>query len=310
LDTTLCNQRGGGVSIFVRQCFPVTSTAALQLNSDVIECCAVKLSLSPSSSLNVVGIYCPPNPATVENFNSALSDILSNHFRSVDKVISAGDFNIDLIDPNDAALSLIDNFHSHSFIPLITKPTHVTNIRASLIDHVWTNILSPISSVIFDVDITDHFPVLSIFDLLSRREPIKKLFRDHSIQNLTCLKREIIKFVSQFNDSQNSDFNQKVSEIHEKLNEIYNQCCPIRCKILSHNKIMKPSISDAIVMSINRKHELARQFRDGLVDREVYTQFRNALTRTLRIEKTAYYCNKFESCRGDIRKTWKNLNYF
>ena len=116
--------------------------------------------------------------------------------------------------------------------------------------------------------------------------------------------------MSQFNDSQNLDFNQKVSEIHEKLYVIYNQCCPIRCKILSHNKIMKPYVSDAIVISINRKHELARQARDGLVGRGVYTQFRNALTRTLRIAKTVYYCNKFESCRGDIRKTWKNLNYF
>ena len=168
-----CNQRGGGVSIFVRECFSVTSIAALQLNSDVLECCAVKLSLSPSSSSYVVGIYRPPNPATVVNFNSVLSDFLSNHFRSVDKVIFAGDFNIDIIDPNDAALSLIDNFHSHSFIPLITKPTHVTNIRASLIDHVWTNILSPISSGIVDVDITDHLQVFFLFyDLPSHKEPI------------------------------------------------------------------------------------------------------------------------------------------
>jgi hypothetical protein len=169
-------RRGGGVSIYVRDYFPVTSIATLLFNDDVLECCAVKVSLSSTTSLNVVGIYRPPDPTKLESFNTVLSGTILNFFRPADKVVITGDFNIDLLEPDNFAHSLSDIFNAHYFIPLVTKPTHVTGLRASLIDHVWTNILSSVSSGVIDVDITDHFPIFSIFDLPSRREPIKRSF--------------------------------------------------------------------------------------------------------------------------------------
>ncbi len=52
----------------------------------------------------------------------------------------------------------MDNIFSQGFIPLIHKPTRVTSVTATLIDHIYTNILNSesISDIIL-TDVADHF---------------------------------------------------------------------------------------------------------------------------------------------------------
>lgn len=60
----------------------------------------------------------------------------------------------------------------YSFPPLITKATRVTNTSATLIDHIWvTKTENNINNCTLQLDITDHFPVVSQFSNHSSFNP-------------------------------------------------------------------------------------------------------------------------------------------
>ena len=53
---------------------------------------------------------------------------------------------------------------SHSFRPIITKPTRITDSSTTLIDHIWINDMTndKLESKILLTDITDHLPIIYI----------------------------------------------------------------------------------------------------------------------------------------------------
>ena len=72
--------------------------------------------------------------------------------------IISGDFNINLLNYlNSSSQSLIDLLTTLSFLPLIDKPTRITDSSATLIDNIFCNILPCPKSGILLSDITDHF---------------------------------------------------------------------------------------------------------------------------------------------------------
>ena len=46
----------------------------------------------------------------------------------------------------------------------------------------------------------------------------------------------------------------------------------------------------------------------GRIDKKIYTNFKNNLTKELRTAKATYYTNEFSKNNGDIRGTWKVIN--
>jgi hypothetical protein len=303
------DKRGGGVSVFVRESIKATPIVNLNFVNEIFEVCSVKLTFSRRTSVNIVGIYRPPDRARLADFNIALYNDVLSLFRPTDQIILTGDFNIDLFQLDDHGRTFVENLQSNSFLPVISKPTHVSDNRASLLDHLWTNHLGRIISGVFDIDITDHKPIFAIFTFNMRNEIIRKIFRDHSRQSLEVLKNKIESLSFNNQNGASTDFHAKVHSFQHKIYEIYDECCPIRSKTLSRNRYLKPYITDAIITSVNRKHELYREYRRGTVTQEFYKQYRNILTYTLRRAKILYFRDRFENCQGDIKKTWKNLNY-
>ena len=73
-----------------------------------------------------------------------------------------GDFDLNLIDydTNLKVNSYCDTAFSHNFIPIINKPSSVTNHNETIIDHNLTNYFdTKVDSGILKVDISDHFPI-------------------------------------------------------------------------------------------------------------------------------------------------------
>ncbi len=69
----------------------------------------------------------------------------------------------------------LDMLFSYNLLPLITKPTRITDYTSTLIDHIYTN--APIHNTVSGiclVDISDHLPVFCISDMF-----IKKKERDN-----------------------------------------------------------------------------------------------------------------------------------
>ena len=85
-----------------------------------------------------------------------------------------GDYNIDLlkIESHGPTSDYNDTMSSNCFIPLITRPTRITNSSATLIDNIFTNQFSSQQSLqgILLTDISDHYPVFYIAKKLANKK--------------------------------------------------------------------------------------------------------------------------------------------
>ena len=62
------------------------------------------------------------------------------------------------------------------------------------------------------------------------------------------------------------------------------------------------------MISLNRKHELFRQCKNGIVTFDHHNSFKNNFTTTLRLLKINSSRKKFTECFNNSRDTWKTLN--
>ena len=69
----------------------------------------------------------------------------------------------------------------NNILPIITKPTRLTDHTATLIDHIYTNCSQNFTAEILTVDITDHLPIFFLVRTqLTWNNNNKKYFRDYS----------------------------------------------------------------------------------------------------------------------------------
>ena len=68
----------------------------------------------------------------------------------------------------------------------------------------------------------------------------------------------------------------------------------------------KPWITSGIFKSIKRKHRLHKKFLHDKSDHSKlkYKIYKNWLTKIIRLSEKIYYSNRFESAKGNIRRTW------
>ena len=89
---------------------------------------------------------------------------------------------------------------------------------------------------------------------------------------------------------------------------IYSNCCPIKEKQIFFKRLWKPLISNANMILLNRKHELFRQYKNGIVTFDHHNSFKNNFTTTLCHARNNYFQRKFSECSNNSRDTWKTLN--
>ena len=160
------------------------------------------------------------------------------------------------------------------------------------------------SMIFFLLDITDHYPIFTIAPINCPKRRIRVKFRDHSGQNLAKLKFEVEHYLK--NHVQiNQDVSANTNNFCNNLFVIYSQCCPIKKKEIYFKRLRKPWISDASMVSLNRKYELFRQYKNGIVTFDHYDSFKNNFTTTLRHARNNYFQRKFTECSNNARDTWK-----
>lgn len=84
--------------------------------------------------------------------------------------IVCGDFNYNLLNCNQHKETnmYFNHMIAIGFLPTITKPTRITNLTATLIDHIWCNSMemfysNSLNSSIIIYDISDHLPTTLTF---------------------------------------------------------------------------------------------------------------------------------------------------
>ena len=112
----------------------------------------------------IVSCMCRTPGANVGAFCESVDNILSD-IKSKKTMYICGDFNIDILKHNthNYTRTFLDYMYSFGLYPLITKPSRITDITATLIDKIFTNELQfQVNSGLLITDISDHLPVFAI----------------------------------------------------------------------------------------------------------------------------------------------------
>ena len=73
-------RKGGGVSIYVRQDLESRPLSQLSVVTEVLEICAVQVCVSKADTLNIIGLYRPPENEHTPEFISYMTENILNSF--------------------------------------------------------------------------------------------------------------------------------------------------------------------------------------------------------------------------------------
>jgi len=302
------NRRGGGISVFVLDTYDSNMLHHRSYVNDNAEVCSVRINVKDTSVV-IHGVYRPPD-RDLNNFIADMSPVMNEAVQS-EHVFLVGDLNVDLCNPTGLENEFVSACYSSSFVPLVTVPTHETGNHASCLDHVWYNQLCDVNAGVFRVDISDHYPIfISVLIRPKADHTYLKYFRDHSTPSLIHLKAEISNFSENFLTAFQGDLDANVmmDTFINNLYNIYDRCCPIRCKNISRGRFIKPWITNQLMTFVNRKYVLFRRYKRGEIPFEIYNTFKNEVTSIMKRSKLKYFSEKFNNSLNDARNTWKLIN--
>ena len=166
---------GGGVGLFIDdkyKDYEILKDESV-FKPNVYESIWVKIKIKNGRDKIIGNVY-RPNTAPLANLDQAIEI----HGQTIDKIQNnrlhancdiqiVSDFNVNMLNfeshgqTNDYINSLI----SKSFLPLITLPTRIKHLSATLIDHIWSNkICNTYNAGIIINSLSDHFPIFYFED--------------------------------------------------------------------------------------------------------------------------------------------------
>ena len=133
------HKKGGGTALYIHsklkhQC----STEGTYTVENCFEVVTTEIKQAENKLFYVSCIYRPPNTC-LDKFNKCYMDFL-NKYKGKQMYI-CGDFNINLLkyETQLETTQFLDITYSYGLLPLITKPTRISNTTATLIDNIFTN---------------------------------------------------------------------------------------------------------------------------------------------------------------------------
>lgn len=97
--------------------------------------------IRPTKKNIVIGVICRPPDRNLNEFIGELDQLLSRISKENKLVYLLADWNINLLchSNHHATGEFLELMYSKTFFPLITRPTRITEHKASLIDNIFTN---------------------------------------------------------------------------------------------------------------------------------------------------------------------------
>lgn len=304
----------GGVGIYIRNEIKYKTRPDLSIFiPNIFESLFVELKLN-NKSLIIGTIYRPNTPpkADIDIFLHTMQEL--QHIINEEKKdnIIMGDMNIDLLQFNthNTTTEYMDNNFAHGFFPLITKPTRVTPHSATLIDHMFINKPNIVaSSGILISDLSDHFGVFSVINLLNKdktSKPISKPYRSYSQANINIFKELLSKTdfspilaIACPNNAYNTFMN-TYKEYHDIAFPETNKTIPK--KYLKRSPwisagLIKSSITKAKLLVKKLKHPTIHNIK-------TYKNYYRIYNNLVRLSKKQHYHDKLLQAQHDIKQTW------
>jgi len=221
-----------------------------------------------------------------------------------------GDYNINLLkaDCHHHTSEFANCMLSHSYFPLITRPTRLCNTSQTLIDNIFcSNVVLSKDMVngILCTDISDHYPV---FTILSESNKKCNITENVWYRPVTNKGKELFKNklagVNWDHIYQTNDVQLSYSRLSNTLCQMYEESFPLKRKYARGND--KPWLTDTLKKSIKVKNKLYLQYRKcPVLHNELkYKVYRNTLRKTLILAEKQYYDCMFNECKGDSKRAW------
>ena len=171
-----------------------------------------------------------------------------------------GDYNINLlnVDSHNLTADFNDTIYSYGLIPLITRPTRVTETSATLIDNIFTNKSISCEKSMYGIlvsDISDHYPIFCVETILkSKSINVPFLKRDFSEKN----KMKFLDVMSglDWEDIYSAANTQcAFSLFHSKLIDAHHRCFPEKSFTRTYH-IRKPWLTSCLRDAVRKKNKL------------------------------------------------------
>ena len=308
---TNSSTNAGGVGIYVSKDLISIPRPDIDLRTDCTESCWIEIDPGFRKKHLLIGcIYRHPR-GNIDSFTTKLEELFEqNNLHNRYDVYIVGDINIDFFKfighlPTEKYLNML---YAYNFLPIITKPTRLTDYTKTLIDHIYTNAYSDqISSGILLYDISDHLPVFCTVKFCTRRTNERGMYRDYSSfnQNEYLNEIEMIDWTPLY---QSDNLNEITNDVVNLLIKISNKHAPIKKVSRSKQKqLNKPWISNGILKSIKNKQRMySTHFHSNNVEKiNRYKTYANKLNYIISISKKRYFDHQFQICKNNLKDTWK-----
>ena len=248
------HQVRNGITIFIHKELIYNIRHDLSVKDEDTEALYLEIINQKSTNIFVNTIYRQPF-GKKENFESYFCKFLEKSKTKITYLLC--DFNLNLLDydTNFKVRSYCNSAFSHNFIPIINKPTRVTNHNATIIDHILTNSFdSKIDTEIFQI----FFSSKSI-NVKTSQDPVFATKRDISPFTLSLLKEKLLKADWGLLHT-NKDPNEAYKKFSNVFSNLYEIAFPkIKIKVNSKYQI-SPWIASGLLKSSKRKQKLYEKF--------------------------------------------------
>lgn len=157
----------GRAAIYIANNLKAIPRPDIKFNMELVESCWAQIDAGKGKKAIIIGCIYKHPTCNLEQFRSQVSDIMIIKTLNPNKheIYIFGDMNIDFFkcDVHFQTEEFLNMLFANNILPIITKPTRLTDHTATLIDHIYTN--SPLlnfTAGILTVDISDHLPVFCI----------------------------------------------------------------------------------------------------------------------------------------------------
>ena len=317
--------KGGGLAIYVNK--ESSEADAFDLIPEISDCTStetgelqfLEIKTGNKSKNIIIGNFYRSPSHKPDLFCEKISSVLEsfNHKNRNKTIILLGDANIDLLkhDSFKPAQDLINSISLNGLIPVISRPTHVSDTYTTLIDHIYTNSINNFrSSGVITDPFADH---LGIFlkiglgsKLITQKGPTHYNHTDYSEVNTDKFIKDMN--IADWTPVTNTDNpNYKYNNLDKIFFTHYNAAFPTTRKKCNNRKEEgKPWIMPWLQEACSRKNDLYSVFITSPTpeNKEKYLKMKKWVENQKYKCKKNYYSNQIEKYTTSAKKQWKIIN--
>ena len=326
----ICGKKGG-LAVYVHSKYkkPITQDNIYKPSKDWEALVVDITNEEKSSKITICNIYRPPRDnysnASLDKFLTPFETLIRKLVKQNSFLTLCGDTNINLLRLQTwkKCQDYFDHLLSNSFLPNITLPTRFSKHKATLIDHIFCREkadMCVLKSGILMTKISDHLPCFTVVRTakFARKVPKFITVNANSQDDIDKFKHNL---ALQLSDSTfENDLLQNPNVNYDKLYKVITECKQkyLPTKKVRFNKYKhkaSPWITYGIIESIKQRDRLLSRLhaitpRDKNYSKleDELKEFSARLQNCRRKAKKAYYKQRFDKCRDNIKETWKQVN--